>query len=89
MPVWNGLTDEWHPTQSLCDAVTMMEHVAKPADEIAFAYVGDARFNMGNSLLVLGALMGMDVRIVAPTALQPEAAVVEAARAVAAGRARG
>ncbi len=84
VPVWNGLTDEWHPTQSLCDAVTMVEHVAKPAEEIAFAYVGDARFNMGNSLLVLGALMGMDVRIVAPASLQPDAAVVEAARAVAA-----
>jgi ornithine carbamoyltransferase len=84
VPVWNGLTDEWHPTQSLCDAVTMLEHVAKPAEEIAFAYVGDARFNMGNSLLVLGALMGMDVRIVAPASLQPEASVVEAARGLAA-----
>ena len=83
VPVWNGLTDEWHPTQALCDAVTMIEHVGKPAEEIAFAYMGDARFNMGNSLLVLGALMGMDVRIVAPTGLQPAAAVVEAARDVA------
>ena len=64
VPVWNGLTDEWHPTQALCDGVTMLEHAGKPAEEIAFAYVGDARFNMGNSLLVLGALMGMDVRIV-------------------------
>ncbi len=85
VPVWNGLTDEWHPTQSLCDAVTMLEHAGKPAEEIAFAYVGDARFNMGNSLLVLGALMGMDVRIVAPASLQPAAAVVEAAASVAAG----
>ncbi len=83
VPVWNGLTDEWHPTQALCDAVTMVEHVAKPAPEIAFAYVGDARFNMGNSLLVLGALMGMDVRIVAPLPLQPAAEVVDAARLVA------
>ena len=85
VPVWNGLTDEWHPTQALCDGVTMLEHAGKPAAEIAFAYVGDARFNMGNSLLVLGALMGMDVRIVAPGSLQPDAAVVEAAQAVAAG----
>jgi ornithine carbamoyltransferase len=83
VPVWNGLTDEWHPTQSLCDAVTMLEHVAKPAEEISFAYLGDARFNMGRSLLVLGALMGMDVRIVAPAGLQPPADVVDAARAVA------
>ena len=85
VPVWNGLTDEWHPTQALCDGVTMLEHAGKPAEEIAFAYVGDARFNMGNSLLVLGALMGMDVRIVAPASLQPAAEVVDAARAVAAG----
>jgi ornithine carbamoyltransferase len=84
VPVWNGLTDDWHPTQSLCDAVTMVEHAGKPAEDIAFAYVGDARFNMGNSLLVLGALMGMDVRIVAPVSLQPAAEVVAAARAVAA-----
>ena len=54
VPVWNGLTDEWHPTQALCDGVTMLEHAGKPAEEIAFAYVGDARFNMGNSLLVAG-----------------------------------
>jgi ornithine carbamoyltransferase len=83
VPVWNGLTDEWHPTQSLCDAVTMLEQCRKPAEEIAFAYVGDARFNMGNSLLVLGALMGMDVRIVAPSPLQPAAEVVTSARALA------
>jgi ornithine carbamoyltransferase len=84
VPVWNGLTDDWHPTQALCDGVTMVEHAGKPAEEIAFAYVGDARFNMGNSLLVLGALMGMDVRIVAPEPLQPAAPVLAAARAVAA-----
>ncbi|HEU5000978.1 MAG TPA: ornithine carbamoyltransferase [Lapillicoccus sp.] len=83
VPVWNGLTDDWHPTQALCDGVTMLEHAGKPAEEIAFAYVGDARFNMGSSLLVLGALMGMDVRIVAPEPLQPAADVVAAARAVA------
>ncbi len=84
VPVWNGLTDEWHPTQSLCDAMTMIEHSPKPAGKIAFAYVGDARFNMGNSLLVLGALMGMDARIVAPRSLWPDQTVVAAAREVAA-----
>ena len=85
VPVWNGLTDQWHPTQSLCDAVTMLEHspAGKPAEEVAFAYVGDARFNMGNSLLVMGALMGMDVRVVAPSSLQPSAAVVATARELA------
>ena len=71
VPVWNGLTDDWHPTQSLCDALTMREHAGKPDEQIAYAYVGDARFNMGNSLLVTGALLGMDVRIVAPRSLWP------------------
>ena len=66
VPVWNGLTDEWHPTQMLCDSLTMLEHAGKPAGEISYAYVGDARFNMGRSLLVNGALLGADVRIVAP-----------------------
>jgi len=83
VPVWNGLTDDWHPTQALCDAVTMLEHSTKRPEDIAYAYVGDARFNTGNSLLVLGALMGMDVRIVAPRPLWPGAAVVAAAREVA------
>lgn len=69
VPVWNGLTDEWHPTQSLCDVMTMTEHSAKPADQISFAYCGDARNNVGNSLLVAGAMTGMDVRIVAPREL--------------------
>ncbi|HET7659575.1 MAG TPA: ornithine carbamoyltransferase subunit F, partial [Oryzihumus sp.] len=66
VPVWNGLTDEWHPTQTLCDMLTMREHCDKPDGAIAFAFVGDARNNVGNSLLVAGALMGMDVRMVAP-----------------------
>ena len=66
VPVWNGLTDEWHPTQSLCDMLTMREHSYKHDEEIAFAYLGDARNNVGNSLLVAGAMMGMDVRVVAP-----------------------
>ena len=66
VPVWNGLTDEWHPTQTLCDMLTMREHSYKHDEEISFAYLGDARNNVGNSLLVAGAMMGMDVRIVAP-----------------------
>jgi ornithine carbamoyltransferase len=71
VPVWNGLTGEWHPTQSLCDAFTMAEHGGRPLGETTFAYLGDARNNMGNSLLVTGALLGMDVRIVAPPDLLP------------------
>ncbi len=70
VPVWNGLTNEWHPTQSLCDVLTMREHSGKELSEISFAYVGDSRYNTGNSLLVTAALLGMDVRIVAPSGLQ-------------------
>src|SRR5688572_16964354 len=66
VPVWNGLSDEWHPTQTLCDTLTMREHSPKPDAEISFAYCGDARNNMGNSLLIAGAMLGMDVRMVAP-----------------------
>jgi ornithine carbamoyltransferase len=84
VPVWNGLTDEWHPTQSLCDMLTMREHSGKDDAEISFAYLGDARNNVGNSLLVAGAMMGMDVRIVAPRALWNGEAVLAAARDVAA-----
>jgi ornithine carbamoyltransferase len=69
VPVWNGLTDMWHPTQSLCDMMTMIEHSTKPANEIVFAYCGDARNNTGNSLLIAGAMTGCDVRIIAPKAL--------------------
>ena len=83
IPVWNGLTDEWHPTQSLCDMLTMREHAGRPDGEIAFAYLGDARNNVGNSLLVAGALMGMDVRIVAPRALWNSDEVVTHARRIA------
>ncbi|GAA3811648.1 ornithine carbamoyltransferase [Nocardioides panacisoli] len=83
VPVWNGLTDEWHPTQTLCDMLTMREHAAKPDHEIAFAYLGDARNNVGNSLLVAGAMMGMDVRIVAPRSLWNHDPVVAAAREIA------
>ncbi|WP_026460561.1 ornithine carbamoyltransferase [Schaalia suimastitidis] len=84
VPVWNGLTDDWHPTQMLCDALTMKEHADKPLCEVSFAYVGDARFNTGRSLLVNGALIGADVRIVAPRSLWPNDGVIAAARDVAA-----
>ncbi|MGW7197600.1 ornithine carbamoyltransferase [Streptomyces chryseus] len=80
VPVFNGLTDDWHPTQMLADVLTMTEHCAKPLERIAFAYLGDARFNMGNSYLVTGALLGMDVRIVAPRAYWPAEEVVARAR---------
>ncbi|CAM5488046.1 ornithine carbamoyltransferase [Streptomyces griseorubiginosus] len=83
VPVYNGLTDDWHPTQMLADVLTMTEHTAKPVREIAFAYLGDARFNMGNSYLVTGALLGMDVRIVAPKTYWPAQDVVDRARALA------
>ncbi|MFI5555095.1 ornithine carbamoyltransferase [Streptomyces sp. NPDC051738] len=76
VPVYNGLTDDWHPTQMLADVLTMTEHTAKPLKEIAFAYLGDARFNMGNSYLITGALLGMDVRIVAPQAYWPSQDVI-------------
>ncbi len=76
VPVWNGLTDEFHPTQILADFLTMQEHVNMPLNLVSFAYLGDARNNMANSLLVGGAKMGMDVRIVGPKSLQPDAALV-------------
>jgi ornithine carbamoyltransferase len=84
VPVWNGLTDEWHPTQMLCDMLTMREHVDKPDRDITFAYCGDARNNMGNSLLVTGAMMGMDVRIVGPRVRWNDDAIVQQARDIAA-----
>ena len=71
VPVWNGLTNEFHPTQILADFLTMREHSAKPLREISFAYLGDARFNMGNSLMMGAAKMGMDFRAVAPKGFQP------------------
>ncbi|MFI6346007.1 ornithine carbamoyltransferase [Streptomyces sp. NPDC050560] len=85
VPVYNGLTDDWHPTQMLADVLTMAEHSAKPLDGggIALAYLGDARFNMGNSYLVTGALLGLDVRIAAPKAYWPADAVVARARELA------
>jgi ornithine carbamoyltransferase len=84
VPVYNGLTDEWHPTQILADFLTIREHVSKPLDEVAFCYLGDARFNMANSYLVGGAKLGMDVRIAAPKSLWPADEYVELAREVAA-----
>ena len=72
VPVWNGLTNEFHPTQILADFMTMIEHCDKPLNKIKFAYMGDARNNVGNSLMVGAAKMGMDVRLVAPKSVQPE-----------------
>jgi ornithine carbamoyltransferase len=82
VPVWNGLTNEFHPTQLLADFMTMIEHSDKPLDRITFAYLGDARFNMGNSYLIGAAKLGMDYRSVAPTTLQP-ADLVATAQAIA------
>ncbi|PSK96745.1 ornithine carbamoyltransferase [Murinocardiopsis flavida] len=84
VPVWNGLTDEWHPTQMLADFLTMSEHTDKPLRELKFAYMGDARNNLGNSLTVAGALLGLDVRMVAPRDLWPHEDLVGGpARAIA------
>ena len=83
VPVWNGLTNEFHPTQILADFLTMSEHVDKPLNQVTYAYVGDARYNMGNSLMVGGAKMGMDVRIVAPKGLQPDAELVKTCQEIA------
>jgi ornithine carbamoyltransferase len=83
VPVYNGLTDEWHPTQTLADFLTFREHVPKPLGEVAFCYLGDARFNMGNSYLVDGAKLGMDVRIAGPKSLWPREEVLELAQSVA------
>ncbi len=76
VPVWNGLTNEFHPTQILADFMTMIEHSDKPLNKVKFAYLGDARNNMGNSLMVGAAKMGMDVRLVAPKSVQPEEKLV-------------
>ena len=84
VPVWNGLTDEFHPTQMLADFLTMIEHSDKPVGQIAYCYLGDARFNMGNSLMVMGCKMGMDVRICAPASLWPAAELVATCREIAA-----
>ena len=83
VPVWNGLTNEYHPTQVLADFLTMMEHSDKPLSQVRFAYLGDARNNMGNSLLVGAAKMGMDFRSVAPKSVQPNPELVSTAKEIA------
>ena len=80
VPVFNGLTDEYHPTQMLADVLTMQEHADKPLHQISYAFLGDARNNMGNSLLLIGAKLGMDVRIAAPKALWPSDEHIAACR---------
>jgi ornithine carbamoyltransferase len=84
VPVWNGLTDQWHPTQMLADILTMRDHVDKPLDRVGYCYLGDASNNTADSLLVTGALLGMDVRIAAPEELWPSSDVQTIAREMAA-----
>jgi ornithine carbamoyltransferase len=83
VPVWNGLSDQWHPTQMLADVLTMLDHGARPIEDIAYCYVGDARNNTANSLLVTGALLGADVRVAAPKALWPSCEVQDVAERLA------
>ena len=83
VPVWNGLTDEFHPTQLLADLLTVQEHSSKTLDRVQWAYLGDARNNVGNSLLIASAKMGMDFRAVAPANLQPDKDLVAQARKIA------
>jgi len=83
VPVWNGLTNEFHPTQILADFLTMKEHTDKPLKDVSFAYLGDARNNMGNSLLIGAAKMGMDFRSVAPKEIQPSEELVQQAKEIA------
>ncbi|MGO1622713.1 ornithine carbamoyltransferase [Flaviflexus sp.] len=83
VPVYNGLTDDWHPTQMLADALTIREHVKKPFSDVISAYVGDARFNTGRSFLISAAMLGQDVRIIAPSGYEPPADVVELAESFA------
>ncbi|HVN58773.1 MAG TPA: ornithine carbamoyltransferase [Bacteroidales bacterium] len=83
VPVWNGLTNEFHPTQILADFLTMTEHTTKPLDKVSFCYMGDARYNMGNSLMVGAAKMGMDFRSAAPKEYQPSPELVEICRKIA------
>ena len=83
VPVYNGLTDEWHPTQILADFLTFREHVDKPLEEVSFCYLGDARFNMADTYLVGAAKLGMDVRIAAPESLWPDEKIVTLAHQIA------
>ena len=83
MPVWNGLTNEYHPTQVLADLMTVREHSTKPLSEVALCFIGDGRGNMADSLLVGAARMGMDFRIAAPASLHPDETLVARCRAIA------
>jgi ornithine carbamoyltransferase len=83
VPVWNGLTDEYHPTQVLADFLTMMEHSDKPLSQMRFCYAGDARNNMGNSLMIGAAKLGMDFRAAAPAECQPEQQLLEKCKSIA------
>ena len=83
VPVYNGLTDEFHPTQGLADLMTMLEHSEKKLAEIAFCFVGDCRFNMANTLLLAGAIMGMDVRLLSPKELRPKLEIIKKAQKIA------
>lgn len=83
VPVWNGLTDEFHPTQTLADVLTMTEHAGRPPHDIAYCYLGDAHNNVGNSLLAMGAKLGMDVRLCAPAHLWPRSELVDTCREIA------
>jgi len=83
VPIYNGLTDEWHPTQILADFLTFREHIPKQLSEVVFCYLGDARFNMADSYLVGGAKLGMDVRIASPKSLWPREEIQELARSIA------
>jgi ornithine carbamoyltransferase len=85
VPVWNGLTDTWHPTQMLADILTMRDNTARPLSEVSFCYLGDGRNNVANSLLVTGAMLGMDARVCAPGTLQPAPAIQETAERLAGG----
>jgi ornithine carbamoyltransferase len=85
VPVWNGLTNEFHPTQILADFLTMTEHSDKPLNKMVFCYLGDARYNMGNSLMVGSAKMGIDFRIAAPAACQPAKELVAKCQEIAMG----
>ncbi len=83
VPVWNGLTDEFHPTQVLADFLTMQEHLARPLSEMSLCYLGDARNNMGNSLLIGAAKLGMDFRAAAPVSCQPDEGLVKRSHEIA------
>src|SRR6516162_2339525 len=83
VPIYNGLTDEWHPTQILADFLTFEEHVPKPLEDVVFCYLGDARFNMADSYLIGGAKLGMDARIASPQSLWPRQEIVDLARGIA------